>query len=52
MPFFGAFRDYGNVNMRFRCYRYGPDFPGFAGKDLDPARYQWLNHLLNGAGRS
>jgi arylsulfotransferase ASST len=26
-----------NNNQVFRCYRYGPDYPGLAGKDLTPA---------------
>lgn len=29
----------------FRAYRYGPDFPGLAGRDLDPARHAALNRL-------
>ncbi len=29
----------------FRAYRYGPDYPGLAGHDLDPARYADLNRL-------
>jgi hypothetical protein len=48
VPFFGDFRDYENVNMCFRCYRYGPDFSGFADKEFNPSRYRWLNHLLVG----
>ncbi|MHC4114062.1 MAG: aryl-sulfate sulfotransferase [Planctomycetota bacterium] len=26
----------------FQVYRYGPDFPGFKGKDLDPDRFEWM----------
>ena len=33
------------LNRVFRAYRYGPDFPGFQGKDLNPERYAWLSHL-------
>jgi hypothetical protein len=44
-PFFGEDERFGRVNLVFRAYRYSPDFPGFDGKDLDPARYAWLNHL-------
>jgi hypothetical protein len=44
-PFFGENERYGRVNLVFRAYRYGPDFPGLQGKSLDPARYAWLNHL-------
>jgi hypothetical protein len=29
----------------FRAYRYGPDFPGLAGRSLDPARHADLNRL-------
>lgn len=46
VPFYGNFRDFKNVNMCYRCYRYGADFPGFLGKDLDAESYKWLNHLL------
>ena len=39
------------VNMRrgepsvsiYRAYRYGPDFPGLAGRDLDPEAFANLN---------
>jgi outer membrane protein assembly factor BamB len=29
----------------FRAHRYPPDYPGLAGRDLDPARYLSLNRL-------
>ena len=29
----------------FRAYRYGPDYPGLAGRELDPARHADLNRL-------
>ena len=44
-PFFGDDDRLGRTNHVFRAYRYGPDFPGFRGKDLSPQRYGWLNHL-------
>ena len=44
-PFYGEDERFGYVNRVFRTYRYGPDFPGFRGKDLDPGRYDWLNRL-------
>jgi hypothetical protein len=44
-PFFDEDERFGRVNLVFRAYRYGPDFPGLAGHALDPARYTWLNHL-------
>jgi hypothetical protein len=33
------------VDLVFRAYRYGPDFPGFQGKALEPQRYASLTHL-------
>ena len=33
-------------NATFRMHRYAPDFPGFTGRDLDPARHANLNRLL------
>ncbi len=44
-PFFGDSERFGRANVVFRAYRYGPDFPGFKGKDLSPERYAWMNHL-------
>jgi hypothetical protein len=44
-PFFGESIRYGYVNRLFRAYRYGPDFPGFKGNDLDLRGYAWLNKL-------
>ena len=44
-PFYGEHERFGRSNTVFRAYRYGPDFPGFSEKDLDPGRYAWLNHL-------
>ena len=44
-PYFGDDEHFGRVNMIFRAYRYGSDFPGFRGKNLDPEMYAWLNHL-------
>jgi len=43
-PFF-ADDERGRVNMVFRAYRYGPDFPGFKNKEFDAKRYAWLNHV-------
>lgn len=44
-PFFGDDERFGRVNLVFRAYRYGPEFPGFQGKAFDPKQYAWLNHL-------
>ncbi len=32
-------------NSLFRAHRYGPDYPAFQGRDLDPARYANFNRL-------
>jgi len=31
---------WGLANLVFRAHRYGPDYPGLKGKDLDPDRYE------------
>lgn len=36
-----------SINSLFRAHRYGPDYPGLQGRDLDPARYANLNRLFN-----
>ena len=46
-PFFGEDERLERVNTVFRAYRYGPDFSGFVGKDLDSQDHGWLNHLYN-----
>ncbi len=33
------------TNMMFRSYRYSADYPGFAGKDLNPEKLAWVNRL-------
>lgn len=38
----------GRANSVFRAHRYGPDYPGLQGKDLDPGRYGNLNRLYCG----
>lgn len=35
----------GYANRVFRTHRYGPDYPGLIGQDLDPERYANLNRL-------
>ena len=42
----GAAPEYNN--SLFRAHRYGPDYPGLQGRDLDPARHANLNRLYNG----
>lgn len=34
-----------NYNVIFRAPRYPSDWPGFKGKDLDPARFPWENQM-------
>jgi outer membrane protein assembly factor BamB len=43
-PFFADDPTWGPVNRLFRAHRYGPDHPALAGRQPDPARWQWLNH--------
>jgi len=42
-PFYGPFLVYGQSNMVYRAYRYGPDYEGLKGKSLDSNNYEWLN---------
>ena len=51
-PFFGDDERFGHANRLFRAYRYGPDFPGFEGRSLNPERYAWLSHLYATQGSS
>ena len=37
--------NFGLTNMFFRAHRYGPDYAGLQGKDLDPTRYETWNRL-------
>ncbi len=32
----------GLSNIIFAAHRYGDDFPGFKGKDLDPSRFEFV----------
>ena len=46
-PFFAP--DSGGTNLSnatFRVHRYAPEFTGFTGRDLDPARHANLNRLM------
>ena len=46
-PFFAPDRSGRNLsNAIFRAHRYAPEFSGFTGRDLDPARYANLNRVL------
>ncbi|HBD85423.1 MAG TPA: hypothetical protein DC056_15575, partial [Dehalococcoidia bacterium] len=46
-PFFALDRSGAQANATFRAHRYGPDFTGFAGRDLDPSKYGNLNRLYS-----
>jgi hypothetical protein len=35
-----------HVNFVFRAHRYGPDYPAFIGKELDPGQYSRFNNLI------
>ena len=45
-PFFEADRNGSQSNATFRAHRYAPDYPAFAGRDLDPVAHANLNRLL------
>jgi len=55
-PFFYRYStasiDLGDSIAVFRCYRFGPDYPGLQGKDLDPGRYANVNNLYGLTGVS
>ena len=42
-PFYGPFVVFGECNVIYRGYRYGSDYQGFKGKNLDADNYQWIN---------
>ena len=44
-PFYGNDERFGWANRVFRAYRYSPDFPGFAGKELNSRKHEWLSNL-------
>lgn len=45
VPFYGPYLTYGQCNILYRAYRYGPDYEGLRGKTLDPNNYQWMNGI-------
>ena len=44
-PFYFNHFVYGRNNMAFRVYRYGPDYSGLQGKDLNPEKLKSLNMI-------
>ncbi len=42
-PFYGSYLAFGQCNLIYRAYRYGPDYEGLKGKDLDPGNFEWIN---------
>lgn len=50
VPFYAWFEDpgyyYGEwLNALFRAHRYGADYAGLRGRDLDPGRFDWVNRV-------
>jgi hypothetical protein len=41
-PFYISYSSFGYANITYQAYRYGPDYKGFRGKDLDPDRFEWV----------
>jgi hypothetical protein len=41
-PFYYPWSDMGLTNIVFKAHRYGRDYEGLAGKELDPDRYAWV----------
>ncbi len=41
-PFVGRWPAW-DTNAMWRAHRYSPEYPGFEGKPLDPARFEWEN---------
>jgi hypothetical protein len=33
------------INDVFQAHRYGVDYPGFQGKDLNPDKHRWINNI-------
>ena len=44
-PFYGPFVVYGQANLIYRAYRYGHEYEGLIGKNLDPDKFKWLNGI-------
>lgn len=44
-PFYGPFVTFGQCNQIYRAYRYGLDYEGLKGKNLDPNNYKWINGI-------
>ncbi len=41
-PFYFEWGRFGLNNVVFKAHRYGVDFEGFRGKNLDPKKYEWM----------
>jgi len=44
-PFVGPCASFTSTKLLFRAHRYGLDYPGLKGKDLDPERFAWANRF-------
>lgn len=51
-PFFYRWGRHGLTNLIFRAHRYGCDFQGLKGKDLDPDRFEWVIRKKGGPEES
>lgn len=48
-PFYGTYGGRAKNPFIHRAYRYGPDYSGLKGKDLDSKRYKWINEIYGPA---
>ena len=44
-PFYNSFYHHGLINVVFRAHRYAPDYPGLQDRELDPAKFDWVNRV-------
>ncbi len=44
-PFYCLAGHHGWINSMFRAHRYGPDYAGLSGRDLDPKRFELVNRI-------
>ena len=48
-PFYVSYYHHGLVNCVFRAHRYGPDYSGLQGRELVPAKFDWINRVCGQA---
>lgn len=44
-PFYHDFRFHGRINIVCKAHRYSPDYSGLRGRELDPAKFDWINRV-------